>query len=68
MNFNESNTMKNIYSNKGRSSKNNRNEDNEITPNTLYQQLEEQLHPKTARSQSPDHTGFHLYYILIVNN
>ncbi|XP_049633298.1 protein CFAP20DC isoform X3 [Suncus etruscus] len=41
----------------GRSSRNNRNEDNEITtPNTLSQQREEQLHPRTAGPQSPDHT------------
>lgn len=41
----------------GRSSRNNRNEDNEITtPNTLSQQREEQLHPRTAGPQSPDQT------------
>lgn len=61
--YQKSNIVENIYSNKGSSSGNNRNEDkvtNALT--TGSQQRAGTLNPSSPAPQSSDQAGLHLYY------
>lgn len=61
--------MENIYLNKGSPSGNNRNEDKASTIlTTVSQQGAELLNSGTLGPQSPDQSGWHLYYTISVNN
>lgn len=60
--------MENIYSNKGNSSGNSRNGDKAAALITESQQGAGTLSPSTPAPQSPDASGLHLFYAIIVNN
>lgn len=53
--------MENIYSNKGCSSGNNRNEDKATTPLNSVSQQKAEMNPSSPAPQSPDQAGWHLY-------
>lgn len=58
-------TVENIYSNKGCSSGNNRNEDKATTPLNSVSQQKAEMNPSSPAPQSPDQAGWHPR---IVNN
>lgn len=58
--------MEHIYSNKGSSSGNNKNEDKAATLTTVSQQRAETVNIRTPAPLSSDQAGLHLYYVIIV--